>query len=132
MGVIHSSVYPYLDIDDGEISINVKLPIDNYRSFVRRFSENGCKKKLEDYVEDLEEKLKINELKIKLKWDEDLGLNRICYESYTLCLNEREMKYEGNRMPIDHAIPLYFIATRYIAMLFESMNSKRKRGTKSV
>lgn len=129
MGVINSSVYPFLDINDGEISINVRLPIDNYRPMVRHFCENGWKKKLEDYVETLEGELKINELKIKLKWDEDLGLQCISYEStYRLCLNEREMSYEGGKIPIDHAIPLYLIATRYIAMLFEAMNSKRKRG----
>src|SRR3989344_3942099 len=109
MGVIHTSVYPYLGIDEGEISINVRLPIDNYTSLVRHFLENGWKKKLDDYVEEVEKKLKINELKIKLKWDDDLGLQCISYESsYRLWLNEREMRYEGNEMSIDRMTPLYY------------------------
>lgn len=132
MGVIHSKVYPSLDIDDGKISINVNLPRDNYRPLVRHFCENRWKGKLENYVEELEGKLKIDELKIKLKWDDDMGLHGISYESYGLFLNEREMRYEGNEMPIGYAIPLYFIATKYIAMLFEAMSYKKRRGIKRV
>lgn len=126
MGIIHS--YPFLEINENGIFLNIYLPNDNYRALVHHFIAMKGEVRLENYIRLLEKELRINELKIKPKWDGDLGLTCISYEASRLCLDEKEMKYKGENINFTHVVPLFFTAIRYRAMLVEGVNHKKKRG----
>ncbi len=72
-------LYPTQMIIEGRgIIPNVRLP-RNFRELVSRFYEQGRKKIVEDYVNELGEMLKGTELEVKLSltWDDELGLKNI-------------------------------------------------------
>lgn len=121
-------LYPTLEPSKGGVLPNVTLPM-NFKELVPKFYEQGRKKDIETYSEQLMKNLKsafpksAGELEIMLLWDDILGLKNIKLGvSVGLDLQPEGMfpKFIGHNLYTFTSIVGFAVATKYVSELLKS------------